>query len=221
MLCLITHIPPFVEFALSCVSLGLLPCALPWLETLRPCSYLVRLALDDCLLPTRTTHHHIIRHRDYTLASLPLHHRRQATLLSHQVNNILVNNPVHQPGRQPTHLSASTYPGRDSTTDIIRLSQTVKMCYQLVELYSACRCLYYQHAVDRCAAYGRPGHGVQRRTILVGYACGEHSRGASYTYAEPDYPESTDYRDRESRDYRDSSYTSSSRSHKSSRRHYR
>ncbi|KAH6844996.1 hypothetical protein B0I37DRAFT_416570 [Chaetomium sp. MPI-CAGE-AT-0009] len=23
------------------------------------------------------------------------------------------------------------------------------MCYQLVELYSACRCLYYQHAVDR------------------------------------------------------------------------
>ncbi|SPQ22219.1 a6d9ed9e-7d00-4ecc-a226-2f5857aa2d31 [Thermothielavioides terrestris] len=23
------------------------------------------------------------------------------------------------------------------------------MCYQLIELYSACRCLYYQHAVDR------------------------------------------------------------------------
>jgi hypothetical protein len=35
------------------------------------------------------------------------------------------------------------------------------MCYQLFELYSACRCLYYQHAVDRCAAYGRPGHGIQ------------------------------------------------------------
>ncbi|KAK1750617.1 hypothetical protein QBC47DRAFT_365217 [Echria macrotheca] len=68
------------------------------------------------------------------------------------------------------------------------------MCYQLVELYSACRCLYYQHAVDRCAAYGRPGHGIQRRTILVGYACSEHSssRGASYysDYAQAQYSDS-------------------------------
>ncbi|PNY21679.1 Uncharacterized protein TCAP_07230 [Tolypocladium capitatum] len=31
------------------------------------------------------------------------------------------------------------------------------MCYQLVELYSACRCLYYQHAIDRCASqYASP-----------------------------------------------------------------
>ncbi|KAK1836329.1 hypothetical protein QBC39DRAFT_297404 [Podospora conica] len=69
------------------------------------------------------------------------------------------------------------------------------MCYLLVELYSVCRCLYYQHAVDRCAAYGRPGHGVQTRTILVGHTCGEHSRGASYSHgsyaAEPDYPDSS------------------------------
>ncbi|KAK1753314.1 hypothetical protein QBC47DRAFT_55239 [Echria macrotheca] len=49
------------------------------------------------------------------------------------------------------------------------------MCYQLVELYAACRCLYYEHAIDRCAAHGRPGHGIQRRTILIGYACTEHS----------------------------------------------
>ena len=220
MLCLITHIPPFVEFALSCVSLGLLPCALPWLETLRPCSYLVGLALDDCLLPTWTT----LSLTD--LDNTSSHHSAQRLHIgivastSQTPGNYLVTSsqqhPSQQPGpspsRQPTHLSASPYPGRDSTTDIIRLSQTVRMCYQLVELYSACRCLYYQHAVDRCAAYGRPGHGVQRRTILVGYACGEHSRGATYTYAEPDYPES--------RDYRDSSH-SSSRSHKSSRRHYR
>ncbi|KAK0612169.1 hypothetical protein B0T14DRAFT_440314 [Immersiella caudata] len=48
------------------------------------------------------------------------------------------------------------------------------MCYQVVELYTACRCLYYQHAIDRCATYGRPGHGIQRRTILVGYSCSEH-----------------------------------------------
>ncbi|KAK1717025.1 uncharacterized protein BDZ83DRAFT_748865 [Colletotrichum acutatum] len=53
------------------------------------------------------------------------------------------------------------------------------MCYQLVELYSACRCLYYQHAIDRCAAYGRPGHSIQNRTILVGYACHAHSSSHS------------------------------------------
>lgn len=57
---------------------------------------------------------------------------------------------------------------------------TQAMCYQLTELYSACRCLYYQHAVDRCAAYGRPGHGITKRTILVGYACQDHSQSSSY-----------------------------------------
>jgi hypothetical protein len=49
------------------------------------------------------------------------------------------------------------------------------MCYQLIELYSACRCLYFPHPVDRCAAYGRAGHGIQWRTTLVGYSCSEHS----------------------------------------------
>ncbi|KAH7009811.1 hypothetical protein EDB80DRAFT_572198 [Ilyonectria destructans] len=49
------------------------------------------------------------------------------------------------------------------------------MCYQFIELYSACRCLYYQSAIDRCSAYGQPGHKVQQRTILVGYACSSHS----------------------------------------------
>ncbi|KAK4452443.1 hypothetical protein QBC34DRAFT_447043 [Podospora aff. communis PSN243] len=80
------------------------------------------------------------------------------------------------------------------------------MCYQLVELYSACRCLYYQHAVDRCAAYGRPGHGIQRRTILVGYACSEHTQRSAYSYG-GDYSQVQ---------YSDSGYQSS-RSHKSSR----
>ncbi|KAI8683390.1 hypothetical protein NCS57_00003100 [Fusarium keratoplasticum] len=46
------------------------------------------------------------------------------------------------------------------------------MCYQLVERYSACRCLYYQHAIDRCASYGK--HGVEQRTIFVGYICSTH-----------------------------------------------
>ncbi|KAK7431691.1 hypothetical protein QQZ08_001628 [Neonectria magnoliae] len=61
------------------------------------------------------------------------------------------------------------------------------MCYQLVELYSACRCLYYQHAVDRCAAYGRPGHYVQERQIFVGYACSAHAGHAAH------YPNSAYY----------------------------
>lgn len=77
------------------------------------------------------------------------------------------------------------------------------MCYQLVELYSACRCLYYQHAIDRCAAYGRPGHDIQQRTIYVGYACSAHSsQGAQY--ASP-------------HTYSDSGYYSSRSSHKSYR----
>jgi len=50
------------------------------------------------------------------------------------------------------------------------------MCYQLIEIYSACRCAYYQHPIDRCAKYGRSGHEVSKRTILVGYVCSEHSQ---------------------------------------------
>jgi hypothetical protein len=66
------------------------------------------------------------------------------------------------------------------------------MCYQLVELYSACRCLYYQHAIDRCAAYGRPGHSIETRTIYVGYACSSCSSRASeyassYAYGDSGY----------------------------------
>ncbi|KAK3292819.1 uncharacterized protein B0H64DRAFT_402750 [Chaetomium fimeti] len=48
------------------------------------------------------------------------------------------------------------------------------MCHQVVELYNICGCLYYQHAVDRCASYGRPRHGIQRKTIRVGYMCSDH-----------------------------------------------
>ncbi|RYC54366.1 hypothetical protein CHU98_g11840 [Xylaria longipes] len=37
-------------------------------------------------------------------------------------------------------------------------------------------CLYYQHAVDRCASYGRLGHEISKRTIPVGYACSTHTQ---------------------------------------------
>lgn len=60
------------------------------------------------------------------------------------------------------------------------------MCFQVLELYSACRCLYYQHAVDRCPRYGKRGHGITQTTILVGYACFEHVRDNSqYCLNEP------------------------------------
>ncbi|KAH7346455.1 hypothetical protein BKA65DRAFT_502468, partial [Rhexocercosporidium sp. MPI-PUGE-AT-0058] len=50
------------------------------------------------------------------------------------------------------------------------------MCYLVVERYSICRCLYYKHSTDKCAAYGKQGHGIQERTVLVGYACSRHSQ---------------------------------------------
>lgn len=49
------------------------------------------------------------------------------------------------------------------------------MCYQLVERYAACKCLYFRHAVDPCERYGQRGHTVQERIVLVGYACPSHS----------------------------------------------
>jgi hypothetical protein len=49
------------------------------------------------------------------------------------------------------------------------------MCYQVVERYSVCRCLYYKHAIDPCAAGGQRGHVVQEKTVLVAYACALHS----------------------------------------------
>ncbi|EAS29060.3 uncharacterized protein CIMG_07806 [Coccidioides immitis RS] len=51
------------------------------------------------------------------------------------------------------------------------------MCYQLIEVYSVCRCLYHKHAVDPCTAYGQRGHVVQEKVVLVGYACPRHSAG--------------------------------------------
>ena len=84
------------------------------------------------------------------------------------------------------------------------------MCYLVVERYSVCRCLYYKHSIDMCAAYGTQGHPIQERTVLVGYACENHS-------AHRDQQQSS------SRGYSDSGYgTASHRSHRhSSHRHRR
>ncbi|KAF6840585.1 HET domain-containing protein [Colletotrichum plurivorum] len=42
------------------------------------------------------------------------------------------------------------------------------MCIQVVEIHRYSREIYYQHSVDRCVNYGRPGHKVRKSTILVG-----------------------------------------------------
>lgn len=52
------------------------------------------------------------------------------------------------------------------------------MCYKVVERYSVCKCIYFQHSIDPCSAYGQRGHSVQEKTVLVGYACAGHSARA-------------------------------------------
>ncbi|KAM0470297.1 hypothetical protein ACHAP7_009595 [Fusarium lateritium] len=73
------------------------------------------------------------------------------------------------------------------------------MCYQITENYSACGCVYYLHAVNRCLLFGRPGHGILKRTILVGYACSSHaSSHFADENAEGDARDSSDDEDRAS-----------------------
>lgn len=55
-----------------------------------------------------------------------------------------------------------------------------EMCYKVVERYSVCKCLYFEHSIDPCSAYGQRGHGVQEKTVLVGYTCDKHSGRGIY-----------------------------------------
>ncbi|KAJ5927535.1 hypothetical protein N7516_009308 [Penicillium verrucosum] len=54
------------------------------------------------------------------------------------------------------------------------------MCYKVVERYSVCKCLYFEHSIDPCSAYGQRGHGIQEKTVLVGYTCDKHSGWGIY-----------------------------------------
>ena len=83
------------------------------------------------------------------------------------------------------------------------------MCYQLIERFSACRCVYYTHAVDRCPHYGQSGHKTTRRVILVGYACIDHA------------PARGNYSSASQHNYSDSGYHSGQSHKSSSERHYR
>ena len=51
----------------------------------------------------------------------------------------------------------------------------LNMCLQITERYSVCRCLYYRHSIDPCQRYGQRGHSATEKTVLVGYACPDHS----------------------------------------------
>lgn len=83
------------------------------------------------------------------------------------------------------------------------LRPTFKMCYRLVERHAVCRCLYYRHSVDMCAAANQAGHTVQEKTILVGYLCSIHSAS----------------RDNQSSGSRDSDYADSGYGSRDSHRH--
>ena len=64
------------------------------------------------------------------------------------------------------------------------------MCIQVIELYAVCRCLYYKHEIDPCPSYGRRGHEVMIRELLVGYACLIHSNNGSQPTLDRYYPDS-------------------------------
>ncbi|KAI0148734.1 hypothetical protein GGR57DRAFT_504851 [Xylariaceae sp. FL1272] len=113
--------------------------------------------------------------------------------------------PSWSPGVYPSILMSTFYDLHTSagaTGLVVDFVEHFTMCYQITEVYSSCRCLYYKHAVDRCAAYGRPGHAVSKKTILVGYACAVHSNSSSYgSYAEPQsYSDSGYYSNHSTRD---------------------
>ena len=64
------------------------------------------------------------------------------------------------------------------------------MCIKIVERYAVCRCIYYSHSVDACPAYGRRGHSVKTREVLVGYTCSRHSSNGSQSANQYNYPDS-------------------------------
>jgi hypothetical protein len=73
---------------------------------------------------------------------------------------------------QPATTSISTTLCHDQQSSVAQAS--FRMCYQVVERFSSCRCLYYKHAIDPCAAHGQEAHVIEEKTVLVGYACPSH-----------------------------------------------
>lgn len=130
-----------------------------------------------------------------TSQHLPTANSTSTRLLAHDTDP-RIKRPQKRPSRRHRDTPITNQPTKltylPTHLPTIALPYTITMCYQLMELYSACRCLYYQHAIDRCAAYGRPGHDIQQRTIYVGYACSAHTGhngqyAPAYTYSDSGY----------------------------------
>ncbi|KAJ5189860.1 hypothetical protein N7491_008097 [Penicillium cf. griseofulvum] len=71
------------------------------------------------------------------------------------------------------------------------------MCYKVVERYSVCKCLYFEHSIDPCSAYGQRGHEVQEKTVLVGYTCDRHSGRGIYAASPGASPSDSGYGSRD------------------------
>ena len=48
------------------------------------------------------------------------------------------------------------------------------MCYQIIERYAGCRCLYHKHPVDPCRRYSAEGHPITEKTVLAAFNCPDH-----------------------------------------------
>lgn len=89
---------------------------------------------------------------------------------------------------RPRHIGSHGF----TATSPDSVFSAVKMCYQSVDLYAPCHCLYYRHPVARCRLYGRPGHVIRQRTTIIEYACsyhgpasGEYDDDPAFTMATP------------------------------------
>jgi hypothetical protein len=69
----------------------------------------------------------------------------------------------------------SRYRSRDQPTAARGPPGAGAMCFQLIERYAVCGCIYYQHAVDQCPRANQRGHTIEKREVSVGYACAKHS----------------------------------------------
>ena len=71
-----------------------------------------------------------------------------------------------------------------SQIQLSRIGVHVSMCYQIVEKFAACQCIYHVHSIDPCQNHGRKGHSATVKTILVGLACPKHGKQAAGTYSD-------------------------------------
>lgn len=103
-------------------------------------------------------------------------------ILYHRTTSII---PVLSLTRTPSLLQKTA---SLSTAD--KSIATNTMCIKIIERYAACHCIYYEHAIDPCPAYGRRGHGIRTKEVSVGYKCSRHSMKRSEPAPRYDYPDS-------------------------------